>query len=75
MKGIIDRFEGNYAVVETDDKSTINIPIEQINNALEGDVIKYNILSEGHFEVIIDKKETEIRKKAINNLMNELFID
>ncbi len=60
---IIDRFEENIAVIETDE-STINIPIKYLpRNANEGDVIK----------LVIDKDTTETRKKRINKLAENLF--
>ena len=37
MRIIIDRFEGNYAVVELPDKSTWNVPRELFPDAVEGD--------------------------------------
>jgi len=61
----IDRFEGNFAVVEVTD-GFINIPIADIpTDAREGDVL---ILS-------LDKNETETRKKRIDGMMNSLFKD
>jgi len=60
---IIDRFEENIVVIETDE-STINIPRKYLpKNASEGDVIKF----------IIDKNTTDTRKKRINKLAESLF--
>ena len=43
MKGIIDRFEANYAVIELEDKSMINIEIKKLPSvAKEGYVININ---------------------------------
>ncbi|MBW9156062.1 DUF3006 domain-containing protein [Clostridium sp. FP2] len=68
MKGIIDRFEGNYAVVELQGGKTINIdkrklPIE----AQEGTVIE---ISES---ITIDNEETLKRKKEIEKLTEGLW--
>lgn len=64
MKVIIDRFEGNFAVVELPDKSIINIPRKLFpQNAREGDVISIDI----------DKYETERRRKEIKKLTDDLF--
>lgn len=65
MKVIIDRFEGNYAVVEIDVGKFVNIPKVLLPNAKEGDVIK----------IEKDKKETKSRKKNIQKLINEVFED
>lgn len=65
MKVIIDRFEGEFAVVELEVGKTINVPRELFKNAKEGDV----------FNIDFDKNETESRKVKITNLMNDLFVD
>lgn len=65
MKIIIDRFEGDSAVVELPGKVIINVPKILFPNAKEGDVIS----------IEIDKEETKNRKKRVNNLMNDLFKD
>lgn len=65
MKVIIDRFEGDYAIVELDIGKVINVPKILFPNAKEGDV----------FKIEIDKEETNNRKNKIQGLINELFID
>ena len=65
MKVIIDRFEGDYAVVEIEVGKCVNIPKILVPNAKEGDVIN----------IEIDNKETEERKKNIQNLINNIFED
>ncbi|MCK9478958.1 MAG: DUF3006 domain-containing protein [Firmicutes bacterium] len=65
MKVIIDRFEGDFAVVETADKKTINLPKELVPNAKEGDVV---IIS-------IDKEESDARKKRMQALVDDLWVD
>ena len=60
---IIDRFEGDFAVVETAN-GFVNIPRADIPAAAkEGDVLVLNL----------DKNETEARKKRIDGMMNNLF--
>ena len=60
---IIDRFEGDFAVVETEN-GFINIPRKDIpDGACEGDVL---ILG-------IDKNDADERKKRINGMMDSLF--
>jgi len=63
LKVIIDRFEGEYAVVEMEDKIMVNIPKCLIPESQEGDIIR----------IEIDKNETELRKKDIKKLMNDLW--
>jgi hypothetical protein len=66
MKYTIDRFEGEYAVVELEDKTMIDIPKCALPvEANEGDIIS----------VEIDKDETEKRKQYINKLMNDIWAD
>ncbi|MGM0410687.1 MAG: DUF3006 domain-containing protein [Bacillota bacterium] len=60
---IIDRFEGDKAVVESSG-GTFEINKSEIpNNAKEGDVLK----------IIVDKEETSTRRQAIKELSKELF--
>lgn len=64
MKFTIDRFEVDYAVVELDDKTMVEIPkILVPRDAKESDVL----------EIRINVEETEKRKNEINDLMDELF--
>lgn len=65
MKVIIDRFEGNYAIVEIEVGKCVNIPMILLPNSKEGDVVK----------IEIDKNETEERKKYIQELKNNVFED
>lgn len=44
MKVIIDRFEGDYAVVELDNRDMVDIPKKAIpEEAVEGDVLRIEI--------------------------------
>lgn len=65
MEVIIDRFEGDYAVVEIAKGKLINMPKVLVPNAQEGDVIK----------IIIDKEKTKKRKEQVKELVNDLFVD
>ena len=65
MKVIIDRFEGEYAIVEIEIGKFVNIPKILLPNAKEGDVVK----------IEIDKSETELQRKKIENLMEKVFKD
>jgi hypothetical protein len=65
MKVIIDRFEGEYAIVELPDQTFIDVPRVLFGNAKEGDVIN----------IIIDSGETNIRKKRVDDLFKSLLSD
>jgi hypothetical protein len=66
MQYTIDRFEGNFAVVELENETFVNIPRSAIpSEAKEGDVIT----------VMVDKGETEKREKRIKELEGSLFVD
>lgn len=70
MKGIIDRFEGDIAVVEIDGK-TMDFPKNFFpKEAKTGDVV---VIDGDSVKVL--KEETEKRRKEIETLMNELFED
>lgn len=63
MTFIIDRFEGEFAVVEAQGK-VYNIPKALLpEGAKEGDVIATRV----------ETQETEIRKAQAENLLNSLF--
>lgn len=69
MKLIIDRFEGNFAVCETENKKMINIEKSKLpGEAKAGDVI---IQTEDGYR--IDKDGTDRRKERISKLMNDLW--
>lgn len=63
MKVIIDRLEGEYAVVEMEYKTMVNIPKYLIPDSNEGDIII----------IEIDKECTEQRKHDIKKLMDGLI--
>ena len=63
MEVIVDRIEGDYAVVEVDKGKMCNLPIEVVPNVKEGDVVT----------ITINKDKTEERKKTIEELMNSVF--
>jgi len=63
MKVIIDRFEGDYALVEVEENKVVKIPRILLPNANEGDVIN----------IFIDKEETLRRREEIKKQMNDLF--
>ena len=67
IKLIIDRFEGKYAILESQDRNpiTFNFPRHLLpKEAKEGAVLNINIS--------IDQEETKRRKDKIQNLLNKL---
>ncbi|NLN59034.1 MAG: DUF3006 domain-containing protein [Gammaproteobacteria bacterium] len=65
MNLTIDRFEGNFAVCETETREMVNIPLLVLPGAVEGDIIN----------IVIDKSETEQQRKKIEKLMNDVWED
>ena len=61
MDVIVDRIEGDYAVVEIDKGKMCNLPLELVPNIKEGDVVT----------ITINKDKTEARKKTIEEILNK----
>lgn len=64
---VIDRFEGKYAILESQEKNPLifNFPLHLLpKEAKEGTVFICNIS--------IDQKETKIKKERIQNFLNDL---
>ena len=71
MKAIIDRFEGVYAVCETENKEYINIPKSELPQGIkEGDIL--NCIND---KWNIDTVATKERKEKIKSKLNSLFVD
>ena len=69
MKVTIDRFEGDFAVCEKEDRSMINIRKDKIpTDAKEGDILVIESDS-----ISVDAKGTADRKKKIDKLMDNLW--
>lgn len=69
MKGIIDRFEGDYAVVEFDGRQMNDIRIRDLPVGVkEGDVIR---LLDGKY--VLDELETERIKKETVAMFEKLW--
>lgn len=64
MEVIIDRFEGDFAVVELSTREMIDLSKKLVPaNAVEGDVL----------EIKVNKKETEYRRQKIEKLCENLW--
>lgn len=69
MKVIIDRFEGDFAVCETENRQMININKGDITfDAKEGDVL----IIEGD-TIELDVEETRKRKQTAQRLVDDLW--
>jgi len=68
-KYIVDRFEGDFAVCETEDKTFINIK----RHILPGDTKEGDCLIENDGSFSIDLKATEARRQNIRKKLNSLF--
>ncbi len=69
MKVIIDRFEGDYAVCETEERNMINIERSSIPlYAKEGDVLK---ISED--SITVDTLETAKEKNDADTMVDDLW--
>lgn len=69
MKVIIDRFEGNFAVCEMENRSRINLEKDKLpRGAIEGAVLNID----GN-TIFVDKEDTERRKEMSKKLLEGLF--
>ena len=68
MKYVIDRFEGEFAVLEKEEGGTFDVPKSELGDAKEGDVV---LLDDGVY--IVDAEETRKRKEMIAEKMRKLF--
>jgi hypothetical protein len=69
MKGIIDRFEGNYAVIEWNGSEMKDI----LRNFLPKDCKEGDVIHQIGESYVVDRKETEQRKKEIEELAKNLW--
>ena len=67
-KYIVDRFEGDFAVLEKETGGTIDVLIKSLPPLCEGDVV---VFENGAYHK--DSEETEKRKKMIAEKMRKLF--
>ncbi len=63
MKFTVDRIEGDFAVVITEDKRKFDMPLELLSPCKEGDV----------FSISKDEEETKLRGERIEKLAHELW--
>jgi hypothetical protein len=66
MKVTIDRFEGDFAVVEKEDKTFFNLPLPLVpDGAKEGSVLS----------ILRDESEEEARRERIEKKARRLWAD
>jgi len=71
-KVIIDRFEGDFAVCEDEDRKMINIEKSRLpKDAKEGTVLI--IMGDKEDDIKVDYAETQARKSRIKRMMDSLF--
>jgi hydrogenase maturation factor len=70
MKGIIDHFEGDYAVIEVDGQTQDVSKLDISSTVKVGDVV---LLVAGVW--VSDITETEKREQQIKKLMNDVWKD
>lgn len=65
MEVVIDRFEGDFAIVELPDKRFAEIARALLPGTAEGDVV----------DITLNQAKTEARKKEIQSLMESVWED
>lgn len=65
---IIDRFEGDWAIIETENRHTFNLPRFVLPHGIkEGDVISIQV----GIDVAATRKRTEDAKRRLGNFFDE----
>lgn len=71
MKAIIDRFEGDFAVLELEDKNILNINKNKIpKEAKEGDILRIE-----NDYIVLDNEEREKLKKEIEEITKDVWVE
>jgi hypothetical protein len=69
MRVVIDRFEGDYAVCERDDRTMMNMERKNLPNGVkEGDAL----VIDGD-TITVDRRKTRLNKQDVRRLMDELW--
>lgn len=65
---IIDRFEGDWAIIERENRDTFNLPRTSLSPSLkEGDVINIQV----NIDLVATKDRSEKSQRRIENLFDE----
>ncbi|MGI5921790.1 MAG: DUF3006 domain-containing protein [Syntrophomonadaceae bacterium] len=70
IKGVIDRFEGQFGVIEIEGKVKLVDRNDLPRDAREGDSVAFS-----HNRWILDKADTALRKEKIERLADKLWND
>lgn len=70
----IDRFEGDYAILELENRDLFQVLRSEVEPAVEGDILLMEQTKDG-IKFILDTSETTKRRKKIDSLMDKLFHD
>ena len=74
MKAIIDRIEENIAVLELEDRKSLEIPVTLLRGVKEGDVLYIELSENGELnKYFIDREETDRRQKPASERLKKLF--
>ncbi|MCM8900732.1 DUF3006 domain-containing protein [Caldicoprobacter algeriensis] len=72
-KVIVDRFEGDFAVCEDENRKMINIERSRLPEGVEEGTVLVLKVSGEDIEIEIDHDETRARKTKIKEMMDSLF--
>ena len=74
MKAVIDRFEGDYAIlIVGDDEQRLNIPRKELpKDAKEGSWLQLDIVGGQPRNITLDEKETESARQRIADKLAHL---
>ncbi len=73
MKGIVDRFEGEFVVIEIDGVIT-NISKELVaEDVEEGYVVNINVEDGNIVSVVLNQEDTRSRKQYIEDLTKDMW--
>jgi len=65
---IVDRFEGDWAIIETENRHTFNLPRSVLLPGIkEGDVISIHV----GIDLVTTKERSEKSKRLLDHLFNE----
>ncbi|AFQ46240.1 DUF3006 domain-containing protein [Desulfosporosinus meridiei] len=68
---VVDRFEGKFAVIEFPDRTTKDVPLDNLPSSLKpGDCLLFD---DGKYSVA--PEETEKRKAIIRDMMKSMWSD
>ena len=73
MRYILDRLEEGWAVCQKEDKSIINIPLNQLSPEVLSQLKEGDILEETDQGLVIDSQATSLRREQMRRKLMDLF--